>query len=647
MLKRLSGMSKSAIKKTRSILGADDEGPGGAADGAADGASGENEVAAGAADDPRADVPAGNASGERDAGGGRRAGDTSKKRAGKASGKGGAAHDPADEDTPRIVPRAEHPVSRKAISRSALKVLDRLHEGGFGAYLVGGGVRDALVGIAPKDFDIATDASPEDVRSLFRNSRIIGRRFRLVHVVFGREIIEVATFRAAHDKGEGGEVGASGRIVRDNVYGSIAEDARRRDFSVNALYYNVADRSVVDYVGGLEDIENKLFRLIGDPLTRCEEDPVRVLRAVRLSAKLRFAIEPASGAAMKKVAPELRHTPPARLFEEVLKLFQGGYAERSFAAVVEHDLLRYVFPLLAERLARDEDPALRTMIDAALANTDRRVAQDKPITPAYLLAFMLWPDVEERARAGAAAGLPLHEALRDGADEVLARQLKVISIPRRFSGPMKEIWQMQPRLERNRGRRALALMEDRRFRAAYDFLCLRAKVDPRLEDSAAWWTRVQDMPGEEREGAAAGREPARGIWGDGAAGESAELPPVVSDDAVGGDAPGGRRRRRGGRRRGGGRGGASEVTPGGDAPGAARPGEGADDRTGARTGGEGRGEVTGRQVDAPNATDGPASATSASGAAEGVTADTAPKRKRRRRRRKPGGDSARPPGGDG
>ena len=536
----------------------------------------------------------------------------------------------ATGDVPRVVPREDHPVSRKSISRSALKVLDRLHEGGFGAYLVGGGVRDALVGIDPKDFDIATDASPEDVRALFRNSRIIGRRFRLVHVVFGREIIEVATFRAAHDRGEGGEVGASGRIVRDNVFGSIAEDARRRDFSVNALYYNIADRSVVDYVGGLEDIEKKVFRLIGDPLTRCEEDPVRVLRAVRLSAKLGFSIEPATRAAMDKVAPELRHTPPARLFEEVLKLFQGGYAERSFAAVIEHDLLRYLFPQLAERLAGGESGDLRTMLDAALANTDRRVAQGKPITPSYLLAFMLWPDVEERARAECAAGLPLHDALQEGADRVLAQQLRVISIPRRFSGPMKEIWQMQPRLERNRGRRALALLEERRFRAAYDFLCLRASIDERLAASAEWWTAVQDMPEEAREAAAARRETATGLWGDGAAGEAAELPPVPSGEADGpGDqGGGGRRRRRGGRRR-----------DAGGAEGAARGGEREAPGAGARIRPPEREEVApGRGPDAAETAPTPS----------GDVATAAPaKKKRRRRRRKPGGDRGRPPGGDG
>ena len=620
MLKRLGGLSRSAIRKTRSLLGAD----GGAGDRPADGGPTDaRSTGARPAENGAADAAAGEAVGDatRDAGRGRAAG------APNASA--------ADADRPRIVPREAHPVSRKSISRSALKVLERLHEGGFGAYLVGGGVRDALVGIEPKDFDVATDASPEEIRALFRNSRIIGRRFRLVHVVFGREIIEVATFRAAHDKGEGGEVGASGRIVRDNVFGSIAEDARRRDFSVNALYYNVADRSVVDYVGGLDDIEKKVFRLIGDPLTRCEEDPVRVLRAVRLAAKLGFAIEASTGQAMERVAPELRHTPPARLFEEVLKLFQGGYAERSFAAVVEHDLLLYLFPLLAERL-KAGDPALRAMLDAALANTDRRVALGKPITPAYLLAFMLWPDVEERARAAVAEGLPLHEALREGAEDVLARQLRVISIPRRFSGPMKEIWQMQPRLERNRGRRALALIEERRFRAAYDFLCLRARVDARLEESAEWWTRVQELPEEARAEAAATRTPASGIWGDGASGEAAELPPVPNEDEVAGDAPK-RRRRRGGRRRGGGGG-------GGDASDAASRSTGETSDAGA-AGGGGAGGAGRTGADAGDTgADGAGSRAARDGTSAG---DAAPKKKRRRRRRRPGGDRARPPGGDG
>lgn len=412
---------------------------------------------------------------------------------------------------PLIVNASEHSVSRKTIGRSALKVLDKLHEAGHAAYLVGGGVRDALVGLKPKDFDVATDASPETIRALFRNSRIIGRRFRLVHVVYGREIIEVATFRAAHNKGEGGEIGEAGRIVRDNVFGSIEEDAYRRDFSVNALYYNIADDSVVDYVGGLADLEEGVFRLIGEPLTRCSEDPVRVLRAVRLAAKLEFDIAPETLAAMEQIAPQLKKTPPARLFEEVLKLFQGGYALRSFHALRQRDLLQYLFPLLSARLVRGA-PELESMMDAALANTDKRVAVGKPITPAYLLAFMLWPDVEEYALSDCAKGMPVNDALAAAADSVMSVQLRITSIPRRFSGPMKEIWQMQPRLEKSRGGRALKLMEDRRFRAAYDFMCLRATVDERLTDSAAWWTKVQTLPQESRADAASKRPVASAIW---------------------------------------------------------------------------------------------------------------------------------------
>ncbi len=471
LLKRLTGLSRSALIKTRELLGAQptensvEEAPSGAAD----------------------------------------SGQPSRKRGKSRAGKGRRG--------PLIVPHGEHSVTRKSIGRSALKVLDKLHESGHAAFLVGGGVRDALVGLKPKDFDVATDASPETIRALFRNSRIIGRRFRLVHVVYGREIIEVATFRAAHSKGEGGEIGKAGRIVRDNVFGSIEEDAYRRDFSVNALYYNIADGSVVDYVHGLADLRSGIFRLIGEPVTRCEEDPVRVLRAVRLAAKLKFDIDDSTLAAMRQISVELKSTPPPRLFEEVLKLFQGGYALRSFHSVREHDLLRYLFPLLDKRLkAGDEN--LVSMLDAALANTDRRVAQGKPITPAYLLAFMLWPDVQEAARRDCESGMRINDALFAAADSVLSTQLRVISIPRRFSGPMKEIWQMQPRLERLRGGRALKLMDDRRFRAAYDFLCLRSSVDERLQASAKWWTRVQNLSEEEQIEAAANRPVAEGIWPD-------------------------------------------------------------------------------------------------------------------------------------
>ena len=417
-----------------------------------------------------------------------------------------------------IVPRAEHPVSRKLISHNALKVLNRLNEGGFAAYLVGGGVRDALVGLRPKDFDVATNASPEEVRALFRNSRIIGRRFRLVHVVYGRDIIEVATFRAAHNKGDGGEIGESGRIVRDNVFGSIEEDAMRRDFSVNALYYNIADFSIVDYAGGLKDIEAKVFRLIGEPVTRCEEDPVRVLRAVRLASKLEFSIDDATLSAMDKTAHLLADVPPARMFEEVLKLFQGGYAQRSFHAVREHNLLQYLFPLLDKRLHEKESAELLSMLNAALKNTDKRVSQRKPITPAYLLAFMLWADVEERAKKAIAAGEHIGDAILKASDEVMAVQLKTISIPKRFSGPMREIWMLQPRLEQWRGNRSLKLLENRRFRAAYDFLCLRAKTEPKLSAVAKWWTEVQELEPDVQSEFAAKKPTVTGLWGGNAPG---------------------------------------------------------------------------------------------------------------------------------
>lgn len=544
MLKRLSGLSRSAITKTRELLGATADSASRSAEGFEDNSSKESSGRETSSADSRASH---NAAGKkpRKSQPRRSKGKKTSHQKQDASGNGQA---------PLIVPAGEHLVTRKSIGRSALKVLDKLHEAGHSAYLVGGGVRDALVGLKPKDFDVATDASPETIRALFRNSRIIGRRFRLVHVVFGREIIEVATFRAAHNKGEGGEIGAAGRIVRDNVFGTIEEDAYRRDFSVNALYYNIADGSVVDYVGGLKDLDTGVFKLIGDPKTRCEEDPVRVLRAVRLAAKLKFDIEPATLKAMQQTSAELRSTPPPRLFEEVLKLFQGGYALRSFHSVREHNLLTYLFPLLEKRLAAGDDK-LVSMLDAALQNTDRRVAQGKPITPAYLLAFMLWPDVEERAREECENDMSINDALHSAADSVLSTQLRIISIPRRFSGPMKEIWQMQPRLERLKGGRALKLIEDRRFRAAYDFLCLRASVDDRLKDSASWWTKVQTLAEDERGEAAAKRPTVDTIWpdrtGKGRCGKKAAHAGSASpaEESENGDKPPARKRRRRRRRK--------------------------------------------------------------------------------------------------
>ena len=419
---------------------------------------------------------------------------------------------PIGEATLRRVPRSEHCVTRALISDNALKVLNRLNDAGFTACLVGGGVRDILTGGKPKDFDVATNATPEEVKGLFRNSRIIGRRFRLVHVVYGRDVIEVATFRAGHDSGAGGEIGDQGRILRDNVFGTIEEDAIRRDFTVNALYYDIKDHAVLDFVGGLDDIDLKLFRLIGDPVVRCQEDPVRVIRAARLAAKLNFDIHSDTHAAMDECAPLLRHQPAPRMFEEVLKLFQGGYALRSFERLREHDLLQYLFPVTSARIETQPD-SLLPMIEAGLINTDKRVGEGKPITPAYLLAFMLWPQVHEFALQGMEAGKNSFMAIMDAADRSLPPQLKVTSIPKRFSGPMREIWTLQAKLEQFTGPRALALMENRRFRAAYDFLCLRTAIQPELTECADWWTRVQEVEGQEQlDAMLEARVPVDGDW---------------------------------------------------------------------------------------------------------------------------------------
>lgn len=448
---------------------------------------------------------------------------TGKRGSGKKSrgiSDGAGSHDRDDESpvavragniTPRVVARPDHNVSRSSISKHALKVLYRLKNNGYEAYLVGGGVRDILTGLQPKDFDVATDATPAQLRKLFRHSRIIGRRFRLVHVIFGREIIEVATFRAAHDSGDGGEIGDGGRILRDNVFGSIEDDAIRRDFTVNALYYNVADFSVVDYVGGLDDIERKQFRLIGDPVKRCEEDPVRIIRAARLSAKLGFDIERQTADAMHECTDLLAATPPARMFDEVLKLFQGGYGADSFERLLEHDLLDSLFPSTAARMEQSPDKWL-PFLRAGLVNTDRRVCEGLPITPAYLLAFLLWPRVAEHSLELAGDGLGVHEAIQTAGDELYRVQAHITSIPRRFSHPMQEIWDMQPRLEQYSGARALGLMESRRFRAAYDFLGLRATVEPHLRASADWWTKIQDADEQARGRMLENKPTVKGSW---------------------------------------------------------------------------------------------------------------------------------------
>ncbi|MBA1147006.1 polynucleotide adenylyltransferase PcnB [Ectothiorhodospiraceae bacterium WFHF3C12] len=405
-----------------------------------------------------------------------------------------------------IIPRSDHRISRADISENALKVLYRLKNAGFEAYLVGGGVRDLSLGREPKDFDIATDARPEEVKDLFRNCRLIGRRFRLAHVHFGREIIEVATFRALHDPGadddeavEGEVAFEDGRIVRDNVYGTLEEDALRRDFSVNALYYNIADFSVVDHVGGMSDLDQGLIRLIGDPEVRYREDPVRMLRAIRFAVKLGFKLEGRTAELLPEMAPLLEHVPAARLFDEVLKLLLSGMGLETFEMLRQHGLFGPMFPETDAALEQDTHGIALQFISRALDNTDRRIAEDKPVTPAFLFGALMWPAVQLRMRELMSdEGHNANSAVQEAGAAVHQSQVQKVMLPKRFGIPMREIWSLQPRLER-RNKRALRLLGHPRFRAAYDFLLLRAEVGEVDEAVAQWWTDLQEANGEDRQ----------------------------------------------------------------------------------------------------------------------------------------------------
>jgi poly(A) polymerase len=411
---------------------------------------------------------------------------------------------------PTIIPRSEHGISRSNVSDNALKVLYRLHKAGFKAFLVGGGVRDLLLGLHPKDFDIATDAHPEEIRSLFRNSRLIGRRFRLAHVRFGRDVVEVATFRAS-GAGAGSDAdpdrkhSESGRILRDNVYGSIEDDIWRRDFTINALYYNIADYSVWDYTGGMQDIRSHTLRLIDDPWVRYREDPVRMLRAARFAAKLGFEIAPETAAPIRELGPLLADVPAARLFDETLKLFQSGHAVASFEQLRRYDLLRYLFPSAARILATEgegegegDGPTAR-FIRLGLGNTDTRIRDELSVTPMFLYAVLLWPGVARLADALVRdQDLREAEAMREALQVAVAEQTARTALPKRFSAPMKEMLLLQRRFASRKGARAAKLLEHKRFRAAYDFLLLRSQCGEVEPELAEWWTNVQAAEPEVR-----------------------------------------------------------------------------------------------------------------------------------------------------
>ncbi len=401
---------------------------------------------------------------------------------------------------PAVINRSEHTISRNLISPNALKVLYRLKEAGYQGYLVGGGVRDLLLGREPKDFDVATSATPEQVRQLFRNCRLIGRRFRLAHVLFGREVIEVATFRAQQGEDEDDtQQTDEGRILRDNVYGTLEEDAWRRDFTVNALYYTIEDFSVVDYTGGMADLKAGLLRLIGDPEQRFREDAVRMLRAVRFAVKLGFRIEERCEERMLALAPLLADIPPARLYEEVLKLFLGGNALASFEQLRHYGLFAHLFPLTEQALAREEQHYPLTLVNRALENTDTRLAEDKPVTPAFLFAALLWEPMRLRMEAlQQAEDISAYDAMQRASSEIVMEQSKSISIPRRFSMPMRDIWMLQPRLEQTQGKRPLRLLSHPKFRAAYDFLLLRCASGEAPQSLGDWWTKFQEMNPDEQ-----------------------------------------------------------------------------------------------------------------------------------------------------
>ncbi|HSW70303.1 MAG TPA: polynucleotide adenylyltransferase PcnB [Gammaproteobacteria bacterium] len=400
-----------------------------------------------------------------------------------------AKESPAAKNTvqPIIIPRNEHSISRAAISQNALKVLYRLHGAGYGAYLVGGCVRDLLFGFRPKDFDIATDARPEDVRKLFKNCRLIGKRFRLAHILFGKEIIEVATFRTHHEKAHEQHAKKShhGMILRDNVYGTIEDDVWRRDFTINALYYNIADFSVVDYTGGMQDIKNKLLRMIGDPEQRFLEDPVRLLRAVRFLGKLSIHVSPETEKLLNQLSHSLQHVSPARLFQEVLKLFQEGATAATFELLHKYRLFEQLFSQTAETL---NQPETKKLLDEALINTDARAKEGKTISPAFLLAVFLWRPVLQQSIHLKTEQLPPYAALEKALQSVLQIQAKQLAVPRTLLISVREICMLQHHFNYRYGSKPYRILEHPRFRAAYDLLILRTKAGEPVAEIAEWWT---------------------------------------------------------------------------------------------------------------------------------------------------------------
>jgi poly(A) polymerase len=400
-------------------------------------------------------------------------------------------------DGAALIPRDQHNISRKNISPAAIKIIKQLEDAGFAAYLVGGGVRDLLLDGHPKDFDVATNAKPEEVKRIFRSARIVGRRFQIVHVRMGREIIEVTTFRGHHEESATGARNEDGMLLRDNVYGTLETDAMRRDFTVNALYYTLKDFSVIDHCNGMEDLKTRTLRMIGDPSTRYKEDPVRMLRALRFAAKLGFNLEPKTAKPIRELGGLLLNVSDARLFEEVLKLFLSGSATATFTLMREYNLLVHLFPGTDNALkAGDELGA--NLVEQCMINTDKRIRADKTVTPAFIYAALLWPALQQQFKLLGSQMTPT-QAWAQAAQNVINQQLTRTAVPKRFLIPMREIWDLQQRLPSRLGMRALRTLDHPRFRAAYDFLLMREAAGEALDGLGVWWTNYQTASDEERE----------------------------------------------------------------------------------------------------------------------------------------------------
>lgn len=391
--------------------------------------------------------------------------------------------------------KAEHGIQRNQISSHAQKIIQHLESNGYEAYLVGGAVRDLLLDIKPKDFDIATNAEPEEIKAIFNNCRLIGRRFRLAHIYYGREVIEVATFRASHDtkkshhdKSKHARTSDEGQLTRDNVFGTVEEDALRRDISINSLYYALESEEVLDFADGVEDIKRRNIRLIGDPLQRYQEDPVRILRAIRFAAKLGFEIDKDSALAITEANQLLLNVPGARLFDEVIKLFHNPEAIKTFQLLRHYGVYQYLLP--QSHHSAESYIWSDKLFELALENTVDRIKQEKPVTIAFLYAVLLWPAFKEKIDS-IDMKRPNFERINEEAQKVLKEQSQVITIPKRFAFAIKDIWSYQYRLPKRNGKSADWLLGQRRFRAAFDFLLLReacGEIKPGLGD---WWQNYQ------------------------------------------------------------------------------------------------------------------------------------------------------------